>query len=160
MFSLVLIPVCSIMNRARGTQFFNLAGGTVAGRVLAMEFIAAQVAICSGNILLFPAVWVLMMLWCSFAWDAYWGAEIGESPHTKLWGCTMMFLRQLLILPAFAVVAYFGHSNWLYCAVGGGLWLPYYLYGLTDPATAIGKSEYTIGALIGLTFALLITTTR
>jgi hypothetical protein len=153
---LALIPFCSLLNRARGTQLYSFTTSTTIGRLVSMGVMAAAVALAAWHIVLFPVVWALLMLWCIPAWDAYWSAEIGDSTHSKAWGCAMMFVRQLLILPAFAAVAYVCGGNYAYCAIAGLLWLPYLIFGIVKKDNPIAYSEFTNGALIGTAFYLLI----
>ena len=68
----------------------------------------------------------------------------------------MMFLRQLLIVPTFISLTYLCSGNYLYSAFAMILWIPYFVYGFISKSRAVELSEYTIGALIGLTLCLII----
>ena len=161
MIDLLLIPIFSVANRARGSRAFNLVNSTVAGRLVGMGAIAVATSMLfipdSIKMLeAFVSVFAGMMLWATPAWDAYWSAQIGNDPHhSKAWGCGKMFLRQLLILPAFLSVAYLSGVNYAYCSIAATLWLPYLIYGAIYKPMSIEYSEYTIGAMIGLAIVLI-----
>jgi hypothetical protein len=116
-----------------------------------MALIAMSLTILTSNALLLPITFAGLMLWCTPAWDSYWSAEIGDSAHSKLWGCCMMFLRQLLIVPMFAAQCYLTNGNYYFISTASIYWLPYFLYGIFIKEKAVQYSEYTIGGLIGLT---------
>jgi len=96
-----------------------------------------------------------LMLWCTPGWDKYWGAEIGQSPHTKLWGCVCMFLRQLLILPTFIGLAYINGGNIFWSAMSCTLWIPYIAWGIIYQKNPIPYAEYMVGAMIGFTIFMI-----
>jgi hypothetical protein len=129
----------------------------VESRVLFSAWVSLIAAAFAGNWLVIPTLFAGLMLWATPGWDAYWSAQIGNDPdHSKALGCVMMFLRQLLILPAFGAVAYICHGNYAYCGIAGLLWLPYLLFGIITKATCIQNAEFVNGALIGLALAMMI----
>jgi hypothetical protein len=157
MIELALIPLCSVLNRARGNRFWGNIPSTVESRFLFAIIIAAATTAMTGNIWVLPTLLAGLMLWCTPGWDTEWSAQIGNDPlHSKALGCVMMFLRQLLILPAFGAVAYICHGNYAYCGIAGLLWLPYLLFGIITKAKCIQNAEFANGALIGLALAMMI----
>lgn len=160
--SLLLLPICSIANRARGSKFWEHISSTVLTRLAAMGIIALSVTAFTSNLILFPVILAGLMLWCTPAWDKYWSAQIGNDlpAVSKAWGNRHMFVRQLLILPTFAATIYFYNTPWawgaLYAIPALLYWLPYYVFGFFTKSESIARAEYTIGALIGLSFYLII----
>lgn len=145
---------CALMNRMRGSQFWNLLPSTTLGRILAMLGIATATVALTGNIYMF-GVWPLLYGWTVLAWDAYWSAEIGhDKAHGKLWGFGMMAWRMSLLSPAILYAAYIAGGNYWWALATPLLALPYFILGslarrmpaLKDPIPA---SEYAVGALLG-----------
>lgn len=161
--ALLFIFAFSILNRARGSAIFNQCPSTVVTRIIAMggmSFLTSLFFVPDIHqiFVVFLSMLAGLMLWATPAWDAYWGAEIGESPKTKIWGCYMMFFRQLLILPSFLGLTYLtGHQDHYWMAASGAvLWLPYFVFGAIDRATAIPFAEYLNGAIIGVTMYFIV----
>ena len=153
LISILFIALCSIMNRARGSQFFNLVPSTVGGRLLSMGGMAIGLELVKWNWLYAPTVLGGMMLWCTPAWDSYWSAEIGNSAtHSRLYGLMQMACRQMLILPCLAGVAQIagGGDHYLYLLGAPLLALPYYILGYVYKPMAVEYSEYINGAIIGI----------
>lgn len=160
MFNLILIPICAILNRGRGSQFWNLVPSTIVSRLVMAALVALTMTALTANIWLFPSTLAGLMLWCTPAWDKYWSAQIGNDLplKSKSWGNSHMFLRQLLILPTFAGTAFLTDhiENFFWAFPALIYWLPYYVFGFGTKSLAIMRAEYTIGALMGLSFYLII----
>jgi hypothetical protein len=84
LLTVCLILIFSILNRARGSQFFGLLDSTTEGRLIATFLMAVAAAIASlgdyfdmAEIILWT--WAGLILWCVFGWDEYWGAAIGST---------------------------------------------------------------------------------
>jgi hypothetical protein len=158
------IIACGVLNRARGTQLFNLAGSTEIGRIVSMATISIFTSFFmipnNTKILeMFIVIFAGLMLWCSPAWDTYWSAEIGnDKAHSKLWGCYHMAVRQMLILPTFIAAASVSNhpEKYIYSLSGLTLWIPYLAWGAVNSSKSIGRAEYTIGAIIGATLYMMV----
>lgn len=153
------ILLCSAMNRARGSQFWNMVPSTVGSRLLAMGTMAIALSAIKLNMLYSPVVLGGMMLWCTPGWDKYWSEEIGNSAtHSRLYGLMQMACRQMLILPCLAAVAQIagGGDHFLYCLGAPLLALPYYIIGGLYKAESVELSEYVNGAIIGMLLLQLI----
>lgn len=147
----------AFLNRCRGTHFFNRLDSTFDSRLLATVFMAMFVAFYEFSspgtmsvIMLYS--WVMLMLWCTPAWDKYWSAAIGHDPkHCRLWGLGMMTLRMTLAMPFLIGIAFLsGHpDNVVYAAGAMTLGFPYYFWGYAAPKNPVGMAEYTVGAILG-----------
>lgn len=159
MLSLLFIAVFAVLNRARGSRLFGLTDSTEIGRIVSMFLMALVTSLYAAlntEVILYVVLFVFagLLLWASPAWDSLWSAEIGNDPnHSKLWGLARMTIRQMLILPTligFAfLVQHTSNLPWTFLVLTYAL--PYLVFGAIDKETAIPRSEYTIGALIGLT---------
>ena len=154
---LILIPLCALLNRGRGSHFWNVLPSTVASRLLMAVIAGLAVAALTGQIILCPVMIAGLMLWCTPGWDAYWSAEIGNDPvHSKMWGFARMCAHGLLLYPLFAALGYFGyHAGYLVGAFSVLQGTPYLVFGTSNKTKgeAIPRSEYTWGACIGAMLA-------
>jgi hypothetical protein len=158
------ITIGAFLNRARGSQLFGLTTSTVIGRLVAMGAMAVLTSLmmipdATMMAEIFALTFAGLMLWATPAWDAYWSAEIGDSPtHSKLWGVLMMGWRQLLIVPTYIGQAFLvGHpERAIWAATTLFYWLPYLVYGVSAKSRAVELSEYTIGVLIGATIFMVV----
>lgn len=162
--AILFVFAFAVLNRARGSQLFGLTTSTVIGRLMSMGGMAVVTSLMlvpntTRMVEVFAVAFGGLMLWATPAWDSYWSAEIGNDPsHSKLWGCLMMGWRQLLIVPTFAGEAFLiGHpERAVWAATAGLYWLPYFAFGAMVKPRAVEFSEYTIGALIGMTIYIIV----
>jgi len=77
MMTILLMPICALMNRARGSRFWGFIPSTEASRLLSMGIIACAFSAFAGSLILLPIVWGGLMIWCTFGWDKAWGGIIG-----------------------------------------------------------------------------------
>ncbi len=154
MIKLILFVIfCGFCNIARGERLFLSYGSTVVARIVAMSGIGAASAILTGNILLYPVVTSLLILWCTFGWDSYWSAEIGNDPqHSKFWGFWRMSLRGITGMePLFIALWFMGYQAAI--AIGSFSILqgvPYLIFGIPkNKAYSIPLAEFTWGMCIG-----------
>lgn len=164
---IVVAGVFAAMNRARGSQFYDLLGSTTEGRLLStlvMALTAVLPVTGIGHIAhaleMVSAAWLLLYLWTVPGWDAYWGAAIGSgSTHSKLWGVGMMTLRMTTLLPYYALLAYLA-GDWWRMAYGASFLLMgavYAFWGAVTPgANVIRNPELTNGAIMGITTRLIL----
>ena len=157
---LTLIPLCALMNRARGSHFDNMLASTIESRLVSMAIIALVVFGFTGNYLLLPVTFAGLCLWCWSSWDKYWSEEIGQSAtHSRLYGLMQMTIRMSLAIPALVSIAYFGgHDERSWFALGAlSFSLPYYILGFILPsATVIKYSELAVGTLLGILIYLIL----
>lgn len=143
----LLIPFYGLLNRARGTKIWTLTSSTIIGRVVSMGLIAlSNTCVCwklkqiSGVSLAIEGLGslVLLLLWCTSAWDALWGQTMDTTkPVTgsRLNGLFKFTIRMALILPYMALQRYmgFGLSDIAFSDLWALLWLTmafwYYLSG-------------------------------
>lgn len=181
------IIVFALLNRARGSRLFDETNSTTISRALSMwvmAIIAGGLArIYGGSIkiegfAIFTS-WTLLMLWCSFAWDNYWSAAIGNPTDItkkafapvdwimgklppmplRLWGTVAMGLRQMLLAPFLIFLAVsVGNVNMLaLCAAPILFGVPYLIAGfLPKQIPPIAFAELVVGGCIGLLVALLL----
>lgn len=151
-----VIPLFAVLNRARGSQFFELLKSTVEGRLVSMGGMAFGASLSmwpnyTRTLEMFIFSWAALMLWCTPAWDAYWSAAIGnEKTRSRLWGLGAMTLRMTLILPYFISLAYFMGGTYLYALGALTLGSPYYIAGYVYKKAPIMVAEYSVGAIIGI----------
>lgn len=162
------IAWCALMNRARGSQFFSLTDSTTEARIISMMGIAIAMSFLKLENPLLTAgivVWTLaaLMLWCTPAWDKYWGAAIGTNtpadqaktscvpvdwvmsviwPETpisgvsmRLWGWLAMSLRQsLAAVWVIGLACLAGHPENCWLAIFTPLLGTFYfIFGLVIP---------------------------
>ena len=166
----------AFLNRARGTRLYNLTNSTVSGRMVSMGCMALLTSLLFvGNALnfclAFTGVFISLMLWCSFGWDNYWSAAIGNTTDItkkicapvdwimaklpamplRLWGTIAMTLRMTFAMPAIIGVAFLsGNIDHVIYGAGSLLFgLPYFISGAIYPKNPIGMAEYCVGALLG-----------
>lgn len=164
---LLRATVFSAMNRVRGGGFGDFPNSTTAGRLLATFVMALSMIVPK-----FPAdtelsrqhflaMWLLLYGWTILKWDIYWGAAIGNDPkHSKLWGATMMTLRNLLLLPFYAYCAWLS-GDWFNLAYSASILLMgavYVFWGDVTPndGGGIQNSELTNGFIMGVTSHLIL----
>lgn len=151
---MLTVILFAILNRARGSHFWNLVPSTTASRLLATLGMATVIVAQTGDARLF-ALWPLLFLWSLFGWDTFWAAIIGDDPnHSKLWGLSRMGLRMLLAAPAIAFAAYLTNGHILWALATPLLDLPYLLFGAINKSSAIERAEPTDGALLCIIFSL------
>ena len=155
-FALILIPLCSVLNRGRGSHFWNTLPSTVESRLLFAVIIGAFMCALTADPYVFPVVLAGLMLWATPSWDKYFTACIGNDlSHGKLWGLATMGLRGLLIYPTFLGLALLGHPIAYLIGLAGLLQgIPYALGGILSESYCIAIAEYIWGASIGLMFYL------
>ena len=153
-----LIPICASLNRARGSKFANILTSTVESRLISTALIATYVTAFAGDWRVFPAIFAGLMFWCSFAWDSYWGAAIGDGPKSRLWGVFHMGIRGLYIYPTFSTLALLGHPAAYWVGFFGALQgIPYLLAGIPkNKAYSVPLAEYTWGACLGVMFFMVL----
>jgi hypothetical protein len=147
----------AVLNRARGSQFYELANSTVLGRAISTFLMGVVAAFPFINdLLVFDLmlvwVWGSLMLWATPGWNKYWSAAIGnEIEYSRLWGLGMMTLRQLLAVPCIIGVAIIASNSGFtaYALLPLLFGLPYYIAGWIDPHYNIPFAEYTVGAMLG-----------
>lgn len=166
-------------NCARGRKLFGLTDSTAIGRIISTCMMAALPAMMllpdvDSMTLMWGWIWLMLMVWCTPAWDNYWSVTIGDRlpPVTcfapvdwlmsefpwdrfkgRIWGLVALTLRMMLILPAFVgEMIYLGHYNrweWLLCSLLMGI--PYYISGYVSPRKyVIAAAEIGTGAIIGI----------
>lgn len=155
-----LTAIFALCNRARGTQFFNWFGSTTEGRLAAtflmalcsvpMNFLDMNLTI--GFVML---AWLLLYGWTIPAWDAYWSAAIGsDSKHSRAWGVATMTLRQGLLLPYYAFLAWLAR-DWSHLIYASSILLMGAVYWLSSKLTpgvnTIRNAELVNGAIMGIT---------
>ena len=177
MYSAIIVPLgFSVLNRARGSQFWNLLSSTSTSRVIATLGMALVTASTEwGDDLMMAEVflwsWATLMLWCVFAWDNYWSAAIGNptdinkpackpvdwimsllpSMPLRLWGAVAMGLRQTFAVPCIVGLALLTHhpEQAIY-AFGTILFgLIYLVAGYVWPKAPINVAEPLVGSAIG-----------
>lgn len=152
--TLLYLTLMAAFNRARGSRFWNTIPSTTETRLLATLGMVISLVAIKANLSLF-FLWPLLMLWCIPAWDAYWSAEIGHDPnHSRLWGLAAMALRMTLAAPAVLAAAYLTQGNYWPAAATPFLALPYFLFGFIQSDLTIPRSEYAVGALLGILLLL------
>lgn len=155
-----LTVIFSLLNRARGTQFFSWFSSTTEGR-LAATFLMALCSIpvdfndMNMTLELAMAAWALLFVWTIPAWDAYWSAAIGSDPnHSRMWGVAMMTLRQGLLLPYYGFLAWLAY-DWSHLIYAGSILLMGGVYWLSSKLTpgvnTIRNAELANGAVMGIT---------
>lgn len=164
MIFLLFVTAFAILNRARGTRLFNKTSSTEIGRLVSMAgmtfltlFLLPQkdftlVTVSAGGLL------ALFLCWCSFAWDAYWSAAIGNDPlHSRLWGLRAMTYRMALAAPVIILVALLAEKP-VNAVFGAGfllMGLPYYIAGYARKwfpsvvVNPIAPAEFSVGAILG-----------
>lgn len=153
MINLLIIPICALMNRARGSAFWGLESSTVLSRIMSMGVIAIACGVLTANIFVLLVVFTGLMLWCTPAWDYIWGACIGQSTHSRLWGFCMFLWRGMLIYPTFAALGYLGYPAGYYLGVFGCLQsIPYIIGSYVYKRDPVAFGECVWGAIIGLMF--------
>lgn len=148
----------ALCNRARGSQLYGLTDSTVIGRLASTLGMALSNGLFFnlGSIIQMEIAawsWASLMLWCTFAWDKFWSAMLGNDPnHSKLWGLGWMALRQSL-----AVVEVIGGcwltgnlDRWWLALATPLLAVPYIIYGIVAKKTPILDAELTDGAMLGI----------
>lgn len=166
--------IMGALNRARGSQIYGLAQSTVEARVVAMLFMACFTMGIAGSIIVAPVIFAGLMLWCSFAWDNYWSAAIGNPtdldkptfppvdfimriafrwlrPRPRLWGALAMSLRGFIAGYAlFVALGFMGYTKAPFLGLGLLLQgVPYYAFGhLPGGKYTIFLSEFAVGALM------------
>lgn len=171
---IIFIIWCAFCNRVRGSQAFGLVSSTTIGRLLASFGIASATMLISypfftSNVFFFCTslfLFTALDAWTIPAWDAYWSAELGsDKNHSKIWGLAYMTLRMALIIPAPVILAVGMDKPWqsLYATLFLLMGLPYIFWGAFLPRffnslrdSAILFSEFTVGAIIGIMFLLVI----
>lgn len=179
---LLIILLFACLNRARGTQLFGLTTSTEAGRLVSMYGMAMLVAFLAflssetdtHALMTFIVSFAGLLLWCTFGWDNYWSAAIGNPTDItkptfapvdwimsklpamplRLWGAIAMGLRQSLATPTIAAIACIaGHPEH---AIYG---LATLFFGFIYMATGYGPNRYAIpiaepfvGATLGFLF--------
>jgi len=150
-----------LLNCARGRLLFGMTTSTEESRVIstffmAMASAALAVSVRPGDALFVGEVsawaWLMLLLWCTPAWDAYWSAEIGNDPsHSRLWGLGMMTLRMLLAAPCIIGLALLEHTTAWFSLGVLTLGIPYYVSGFITPrAYVISAAETAVGMILGL----------
>lgn len=166
----------SLLNRARGSQFWDTLPSTSATRILATFGMALATAAAAGGdraraaeLLLWA--WASLMLWCVFAWDNYWSAAIGNPTDVhkpackpvdrimarlpamppRLWGTVAMGLRQSFAAPCLVGLSVIsGHpSHAAYALATPSFGVIYLAAGYLRPKAPIALAEHAVGAALG-----------
>ncbi|MCE9565859.1 MAG: hypothetical protein K8U57_27860 [Planctomycetes bacterium] len=175
--SFVAIPVLfSLLNRARGSQFWDTLPSTSATRILATLCMAVVTAATAWGdsarmteLLLWT--WASLMLWCVFAWDNYWSAAIGNPTDVhkpackavdrimarlpamplRLWGAVAMGIRQSFAVPCLVGLSIIsGHpTHAAYALATLSFGLIYLAAGYVWPKAPITVAEHAVGAALG-----------
>ena len=169
---MILIPIFSFLNLARGRQFFVLKSTTL-GRLLSTALMASATALeaTPSDPLIFAWMFPLLMFWSVFAWDKYWAMCIGSPTDIsapacppidwlmsklplkgKAWGVVAMGLRQAFAIPALIALAIITNQPFhvLYAPLTLFLGLPYYIAGCLVPlAYAVPLGELLTGGALG-----------
>jgi hypothetical protein len=151
-----LIFLFAILNRARGTKFFEMTTSTVKSRIFSTLLMASTIAFKGNNVILFPLCFIGLMFWCTFAWDEYWAAAIGNGPKSRWWGVKMLGIRGLFLYPTFVCIGILGHPlSYLVGLTGVLQGIPYLIGGIPK------KKHYSIliaeslwGACMGAMFLI------
>ena len=184
MFQLIYIVVMAIANRARGSKLFGHTTSTVVARLVATFAMGAATGLILLNgrgtaffieVLLWS--WVSLMIWCTPAWDRYWGACLGnpgtahgwppvewvmakffpplpaaDCPYMRFWGVVAMGLRQSLmslwLVGLMFIAGNFSDFFVIAFTLLMGIW--YFLGSFILPANAVMFGELTIGASMGI----------
>ncbi len=176
---IVRILLFSILNRCRGSHFYNLVNSTTLSRILSATLMAIVASFQTPSLI--PLIACGLDLWMTPAWDKYWSAAIGnptdltakafapvdwimlrlwhwpvQGIQLRLWGTVAMGLRGgLPLYPLFAVLGFAGYP----IAFVTGLatffqGIPYLIGGIPcDKAYSVPFAEYVWGAVLGLLFA-------
>ena len=155
---ILIIIIFSLANRARGCRIFNYVKSTVITRLITMSVMSiTTLMIYPQEPIYSPFIYLgLLMLWCSFGWDYFWSAAIGDSAiHSRIWGTIAMTIRQSLIIPFYSYIIFITDAPWWHIFYSCSLFfmgLPYFIFGkIYNDDRRVSYSEYTIGGIIGAT---------
>jgi hypothetical protein len=161
--SILLVLICAIINRARGSHFFDLITSTVLTRIVCGLLLAVVCAAMSGDLITIPIIFIGYMAWASFGWGKYFSAMHGnDNPaeseikwidrigyhfvkdNNKLRGVLCMGIRGMFIYPMFLALGA-PIIGLIACLQG----VPYFVAGLM-PEWSIREAEYMWGGVLGL----------
>ncbi len=150
---LFIVVGFSILNRARGSRFWDRFGSTAFSRALA-AFLMAAISFQG----FLASVWLWLSLWAAFTprWDEYWSAELGDRPHPKLWGLALMAARMSLFSIPLAGFTYLTDGVYWPSLLTPIMAVPYLLAGVFAKDNPIEPAEYTNGAILGVLVWLII----
>lgn len=169
---LIFILCFSVLNRARGSKFFDLTTSTTFSRIVSTNGMGVLVGVLSGNVWAGVVAWLGLFLAFLPGWGKYVGAIVNNAVPNEdefapvdmvmrylpimppaLWGAAAMALRMSLFIPAVGIALYFAHGNTLIAALCPLMGLAYYPFkGMGGRGWAYG--EYASGAVLGAIIGL------
>lgn len=169
---LLTFAICfSLLNRARGSKFFDLTTSTTFSRIISTNGMGLLVGLMTHSLGAALATWLLLFLWSIPEWGKYMGAAVGNPidknekgfllsemavtaskvVNTRIKGLIGTAVRMALAAPALVAVAIITDGAWWPGLLTPLMAAPYSILGLFIPAGPAWKyGEYCAGAILGV----------